>query len=158
MPANPYLTKHESGLTDDPLLGFTYLLDVSGKIQGFFTECTGLGSENEVIEHKVVDEKGHEAIRKIPGRLKWGDITLKRGITASLDMWTWRDEIVQGKVKDARANCTITMLDRKYEAVAKWNVSMAWPSKLAGPSLKSDSNEFGVEEIVIVHEGIHRES
>ena len=115
MPAVPYLTTHEAGLTDDPLLGFTYLLDVGSKCSGYFTECSGLGSENEVVEHKVVDSSGHEAVRKIPGRLKWGDITLKRGITASLDLWTWRDEIVQGNVKAARQNCTITMLDRNYD-------------------------------------------
>lgn len=157
MPANPYLTKHDAGLTNDPLLGFTYLLEVGGKVAGYFTECSGLGSEHEVVEHKVVDEKGHEAIRKIPGRLKWGDITLKRGITEVLDMWTWRDEVVLGNVKSARANCSITMLSRDYKDVAKWHFINAWPSKLTGPSLKSDSNEIGVEEIVIVHEGMYRE-
>jgi hypothetical protein len=39
---------------EDPLVGFSFLLDVGGKISGFFTEVTGLGSENEIIEHKVM--------------------------------------------------------------------------------------------------------
>jgi hypothetical protein len=43
-----------------------------------------------VIEHKVVTEKGQEVVLKIPGRLKWENITLKRGITSSMDIWDWR--------------------------------------------------------------------
>ena len=157
MPANPYISKREDALSEDPLLGFNFKLDLSGKIAGYFTECSGLGSEHEVIEHKVVDEKGHEIIRKIPGRLKWGDVTLKRGITSDLQIWKWRDEVVQGKVKDARKNCTIIMIDRELqEPVAEWTLTNAWPSKVTGPNLKSDSNEFGVEEVTIVHEGISR--
>jgi phage tail-like protein len=158
MPASPYISKHDDSNTEDPLLGFNFRLDLSGKIAGYFTECTGLGSENDVIEHKVVNDNGQEIIRKLPGRLKWGDITLKRGITSDLKIWDWRDLVVKGKITDARVNCSIIMLGRGYDAmVAKWSLVAAWPSKVSGPMLKSDSNEFGVEEVTIVHEGISRE-
>jgi phage tail-like protein len=158
MPANPYLSKREDPLTQDPLLGFNYVLELEGAIAGYFTECSGIGSEHEIVEHKVVDKQGHEIIRKIPGRLKWQDISLKRGITAGLKIWEWRDLMVQGKVGDARKNISITMLDRTYQPVAVWHFANAWPSKVTGPSLKADSNEFGVEEVTIVHEGMYRET
>jgi phage tail-like protein len=74
----------------DPLVGFHYAIEVEGKVSGYFTECSGIGSEHEVIEHKVVDTKGREQIMKIPGRLKWENITLKRGITDNMDIWSWR--------------------------------------------------------------------
>jgi len=148
----------KSGRESDPLTGFTFRLEIEGKLSGFFTEVSGLGSEHEVIEHKVVDEKGHETVYKIPGRLKWGDITLKRGITDKMDIWTWRQSVVDGKVGDARTNCSIIMMDRNYEDVARWDFTAAWPSKVSGPSLKADSNELGVEELVLVHEGITRSS
>jgi phage tail-like protein len=61
-------------------------------------------------------------------------------------------------VADARANCSIIMQDRNYEDVARWDFQNAWPSKVSGPSLKSDSNEFGIEELTLVHEGIARVS
>ncbi|MBN1934277.1 MAG: phage tail protein [Anaerolineae bacterium] len=158
MPANPYLSGNDSPTTEDPLLGFTFKLDLGGKTVGYFTECSGIGSENEVIDHKVVDENGHEILRKIPGRLKWGDITLKRGITSDLTIWEWRDMVVLGKISDARTTCSIHMMARDYSApVASWSFQKAWPSKVTGPSLKSDSNEFGVEEVVIVHEGMSRD-
>ena len=65
---------------------------------------------------------------------------------------------VKGTVKDARKNCSITMLSREYKPVAVWHFTNAWPSKVTGPSLKADSNEIGVEEVTIVHEGMYRES
>jgi len=156
MPANPYIDDHKSKAAD-PLVGFIFKLDLSGKTTGYFTECSGLGSETQVIEHNVVDGSGHEIIRKLPGRLKWGDVTLKRGITDDLDIWKWRDEVVLGNIDTARVHATISMLDRTYsKTIAEWTLKFCWPSKVTGPALKSDSNEFGVEELIIVHEGLAR--
>ena len=141
----------------DPLAVFHYGVEVQGEVTGYFTECSGIGSENELIEHKVVDDKGRESIHKIPGRLKWQDITLKRGITNNMDIWDWRELIVNGQVEDARRNGSVIMYNQKLEEVARWNFENAWPLKVSGPSMKSDSNEFGIEELVITHEGLYRE-
>ena len=108
------------------------------------------------MEHKVVDKQGHEFIQKIPGRLKWGDITLKRGITKTMDFWEWRKEVEEGKITSARINGSIIMYDREYNPAARWDVKNAWPSKLTGPTQKSDGNDFGVEEVVIVFESYKR--
>jgi phage tail-like protein len=157
MPTDPYLGGRDATYEEDPLLGFNFKLDLGGKTVGYFTECSGIGSEHEIIEHKVVDDSGHEIVRKIPGRLKWGDISLKRGITSDMQIWEWRDKVVLGDMKGARQTCSIIMLSRDYsKEVAAWTFANAWPSKVSGPSLKSDSNEFGVEEVTIVHEGMVR--
>jgi phage tail-like protein len=142
---------------EDPLIGYNYRLDVQGKVVGFFTECDGLGSENEIIEHPVVTPEGLEIIMKLPGRLKWGDITLKRGITSNMDAWNWRGEVERGDLESARKNGLIQMMDRNLrDAVAEWTFDAGWPSKLSGPSLGAESNDIGIEEITIVHEGIRR--
>ena len=143
---------------EDPLLGFRFKLDVQGKVTGFFTEIGGVGSETEIVEHKVVDPNTHQdLIQKVPGRLKWGDISLKRGVTSNLDIWDWRAEVEAGDMGAARRNGSITMYDLEGKEAARWNFVSGWPQKVSGPNLKSDSNEFGVEELVIVHEGIKRE-
>jgi len=149
-----------SGRASDPLIGFTFRLEVTGAtaITGYFTECSGIGSENEIIEHKVVDEGGHEIVQKIPGRLKYQDVTLKRGITADMQLWDWRALVAAGTMGSARANMSIIMMDRDYTDVARWDFVNAWPSKVTGPSVKSDDNSFGVEECTIVHEGMIRAS
>lgn len=142
----------------DPLVSFNFGIEVEGIISGYFTECAGLGSESEVIEHKVVGEGGKEVVRKIPGRLKWGDVTLKRGVTTNLDFWEWRKMIEDGNVSTARKNGSIIMYDQEGTPVARWNFERGWPSKISGPSVKSDGNEIVVEEMTIVHEYIKRES
>ncbi len=141
----------------DPLVGFHYKIEVQGEITGFFTECGGLGSETEIIEHKIIDERGVEIIQKIPGRMKYTDITLKRGITDNMDVWKWRKMVEDGDVAGARRNGSIVMFDQKLTEVARWNLRNAWPSKVSGPSLQSDSNAVGIEEMTIVHEGLVRE-
>jgi phage tail-like protein len=141
----------------DPLVGFHFAVDLQGVVTGSFTECSGLGSEQEVIEHKVVNEKGVEMMLKIPGRLKWENITLKRGITESMDIWEWRQQVEDGDVEGARRDGSITMFNQKLEPVARWDFRRAWPVKVSGPQPKTDSNEIGVEELTIAHEYIRRE-
>lgn len=158
MPAEPVISGRGSGLEEDPLLGFNFALELEGSIAGYFTECSGIGSEHEIVEHKVVDKSGHEIVRKVPGRLKWQDISLKRGITSDMQIWEWRDDLVKGDVGSARKNISITMMDRTYSPVAVWHFQNAWPSKVTGPSFKSDDNSFGVEEVTLVHEGMYRET
>ena len=140
----------------DPMVGYQFAIDFGKKVTGYFTECNGLESETEVVEHKVVGPRGQPIIQKLPGRLKYGNITLKRGITADMEIWTWRQLVEQGKIKDARVPGSIVMYDYNYEEVARWQVANAWPSKVSGPQFKADGNEFGVEELTIVHEGFTR--
>ena len=58
----------------DPLIGYQFALEVQGVITGYFTEVGGIGSEQEIVEHKVTAPDGKDVIMKIPGRSKWGDI------------------------------------------------------------------------------------
>jgi len=141
---------------EDPLVGCQFSLEIQGVITGYFTEVSGLGSEHEIVEHKVVDESGHDMVMKVPGRLKWSDITLKRGITSSMDVWDWRKQVEDGDVQGARKNGSVVMYDQSFSQIARWNFSNAWPSKVSGPSLNAQNNEFGIEEMVVVHEGIER--
>ena len=144
---------------EDPLIGFNFSLEVGGgKISGYFTEVSGLGSETKTIKQQVVNNKGQMVVLQVPGRLEWGDIVLKRGITSNLDMWKWRKQVEDGEVDKARMNGSIVMYDQTLSEVARWNFTQAWPSKISGPAPKADSNEIGVEELTLVHEYITRVS
>ena len=141
---------------DNPIQAFYFLLEME-KISGAaFLTVTGIGSENEVIEHKVMGTGGQTVIQKIPGRLTWTEITLRRGVTANTDLWKWRQMVVTGKVKDARTNCSITAYDSTGTEVARWNLIAAWPSKVVGPEMDSAGQNYMIEEMTIVHEGMER--
>ena len=139
-----------------PLIGFHFSLELQGKVKGYFTECSGIGSEHEVAEHKVVSPSGQQIVMKIPGRLKWNDITLKKGITSAMDIWDWRKQVEDGQVEAARCNGSITMLDQTLSPVAQWDFNRAWPTKVSGPTPKSDSNDISIEELTITFEYIKR--
>lgn len=140
---------------NDPVVGFQFILDVAG-LTGYFTEVSGIGSENAVVTHKVVTELGKEVVLQIPGRVEWGEITLKRGLTKNFEFWTWREAVILGTTEEARVDCSITMLARDYTNLVTWNLTNAWPSKLSGPQIASDSNDFTIEELTLVHEGLTR--
>jgi phage tail-like protein len=143
-------------MAEDPVISAWFGVEFQGKVQGAFRECTGLGSENEVVESK--QSNGNFVLQKLPGNMKFNNITLKRGITSAMDMWKWRKLVEQGNVKDARVNGSIIMYNHEGKEVARWNLVNAWPSKLTGPAPNAANNEVGVEELEIVHEGYERVS
>jgi phage tail-like protein len=139
----------------DPVVGFMFALTID-EVTGYFTEVSGIGSENAVATHKVVTEAAKEVVLQVPGRIEWGEITLKRGLTKDFQFWDWRELVITGDIATARRPVTIEMFDRNYNSIVTWNITNAWPSKLSGPSIASDSNDFSIEELTIVHEGLTR--
>ena len=145
-----------TGSRVDPLPVSSFYLDISGQITGTFRECTGLGSESEIMEHKAVLGSGQVVIYKIPGNLKYDNIVLKRGVTDDLQVWDWRKKVEDGKVEEARMSGTITMFNQENTPVAEWTFDNAWPVKVSGPTLNAGGNEIAVEELHIAHEGMAR--
>ena len=140
----------------DGLISSFFSLEITGKMVGAFREVTNLGSENAVVEDKSRGPDGKYIIKKIPGTLKWNDITLKQGLTNNMDMWKWRKLVEEGKIDTARANGSIIMYDTAGTAIARWNLVNCWPSKLSGPAGKADGNEVAVQEMTLAHEGYER--
>lgn len=140
----------------DPLVSAWFGVEFQGAVVGAFRECSGLGSEHEVVRHLASGPDGKQVTQVLPGRLKWNDITLKRGITDSMDMWKWRKQVEDGDITGARKNGTITMFTAKGDAIAKWDFVRAWPNKLVGPTANAANNEVAIEELHITHEGYKR--
>jgi phage tail-like protein len=145
-----------NGNGQDPLVSAWFGVEFQGQLVGAFQECSGLGSENEVVEYKASGPKGEFVIKKVPGRMSWEDITLKRGITSEMDMWDWRKQVEEGNVDDARKNGSIVMFNQAGDEIARWDFFNAWPSKISGPTANAESNEIGVEELTITHEKYER--
>ncbi len=140
----------------DPFVSAWFAIEFQNQITGAFRECSGLGSENEVIESRSSGPDGRIIIKKIPGNMKWNNITLKRGITDTMDMWEWRALVEEGKIDEARKNGAIVMYSHAGMPIARWEFVNAWPSKLTGPTANATANEVAIEELEITHEGYKR--
>ena len=114
----------------DPIMGAFFQVEVEGKFAAVFKACSGIGSVSEVIENKTAGKDGKQVIQKIPGRLKWSDVTLSRGLTTDQSLNPWRQEVIDGRMADARKKCTITVLNRAGQPAAVWDLNNAWPSGL----------------------------
>lgn len=140
----------------DPLVAAYFGVDFQGGVVGAFRECTGLGSESQIVEYRATDEKGRPILIREPGTMKFSDITLKRGITDTMDMWKWRKLVEEGKIEEARRNGTITLYNQKGDPVAQWTLDQAWPAALKGPVYDAKTNEVAIEELTITHQGYRR--
>jgi len=144
---------------EDPLVAFKFGLEIEGKLSGMFNSVSGIGSETEVISQKLVNsDTGETIIRQLPGRLTWTPITMKRGVTSNLDIWKWRQSVVEGKIDEARTNCSIIAYSQDNSEIARWNLENAWPSKVVGPEMDAGSTNYMIEDVTIVHEGVERVS
>lgn len=135
----------------DPYKNFRFLIEIEGIAQAGFAECSGFGSSVEVIEYR---EGGEATPRKLPGRVKVADITLRWGLTDSRELYDWYQSIVNGHV--LRKNGSIVVLDDAGVERVRWNFSNAWPSKWDGPDFDAEGNDVAIETLVITCEGIER--
>jgi phage tail-like protein len=142
----------------DLLRSFVFALESSlgGVEVGTFRKCSGVESETEIIEYKEATKDGKILIRKVPGSMKWGDITLERRIDSSRALWEWRKQVLDGDIDTARRHGSIVIKDSQMTEVARWNFENGWVSKWTGADLDAGSNEIATEKVVICHEGVVR--
>ena len=137
------------GQRTDPFENFRFRVEIEGIQQARFTECTGLGSHIEIVEYREGNEPTG-AVRKIPGRVTYPDITLKWGVTASRELYDWHLAVINGQLQ--RKTGSIVLLDSERKEVLRWNFFEAWPSKWDGPTLSAMSNDVAIESLTITCE------
>ena len=145
---------------DGPLTSL-FVVDVDGELIGRFTEVNGLQLEIDVEEF---EEGGvNSFVHKLPGRMKWPNITLKRGITQSDNLFTWMQKSsgegfsAEGD-KVTRSTLGITMLSQNGSALREWQVEGAIPIKWTGPSFAATDDDALTEELEIAHHGFRAET
>lgn len=134
---------------DAGVLARNFALDVDGLGVIGFTEISGMTSEVEVAEVKQ-NKDGKFVLDKVAGSAKPPTLTIKRPKDASMALWNWHQLALQGKMKDARKNGSITLSDTDLGKVAQYTFQNAWCSKLTTSSLGAGKNEVVMEEATIV--------
>ncbi len=135
----------------NPYSNFNFIVEADGVGEiGAFSEVSGLDSENTPIEYREGMDPVN-APRKLPGIEKYSNVSLKRGITGSLAMWQWRQQ-----VRDASATAPpsktvrVKLLNENHDTgspAMTWVLHGAWPTKITGPSLNAKGNDIAIEQI-----------
>lgn len=127
-----------------------FSVEIDGIQEAVFRECSGLESEIEVLSYEEGGVNDHP--HKLPGRAKFPNVTLKRGVTDSKDLWEWFSGGIQGQIK--RKTVHIILCNAKGEEVRRWTFDGAYPIKWTGPSLNANENAVAIETLELTHEGM----
>ncbi len=141
-----------TGERKDPYRNFRFRVEVEGIQQAGFSEVSGFDASLDVVEYR----EGNQVItaRKLPGLAKYSNITLKWGVTDSMDMYTWMKDSIEGKI--SRKTITIIAINEEGGDVATWQVIEAWPAKYTAPDFKGSASEVAIELLEMAHEGMTR--
>jgi phage tail-like protein len=142
----------------DPLISPRFVVTFGSHLTGSFREVTVVSAETEPAEYKFTDDQGNPGYYAVPGRMKYGHITLKRGMTDDMSMWKWRKQVEDGDIEGARTSGSIFLKDQKGATVAQFDFTNAWPLKVSNPGGNANSNDIVIEEAEIICEGLKRVS
>lgn len=153
----PYTKQNEEKVPPKgPYTGLRFWVQIDGVQVAGFSECTGLSIETEVFEYAEGGNNGF--VHKLPGRAKYSNVTLRRGLDAGQDLYRWYIAGIDG-LKTKRKNISILMYSQGWdEPVARWDLKEAFPVKWTGPDLKTDAGATAVETLEFAHHGINPSS
>jgi phage tail-like protein len=119
-----------------------------------FQECDGLEMTMEI---KTIREGGNNATQiRLAGPMSYGQLTLKRGMTANFDLWDWFGAMLRpggASLRAGRADVIILAPDRHTER-ARFTLSRCIPVKLKAPPLNARDGVIAIEEMQLAYESL----
>ncbi|OLT00500.1 phage tail protein [Pseudonocardia sp. CNS-004] len=140
----------------DPLRKFRFRLEIDGLDQAAFSEVTIGDLASDPIEYREGDEI--PTVRKLSGLTKYANVTLKWGITDSVELAEWHQQIVGGAtlLDEIRKTVVIRMQDEAGNDKAAFEITRAWPCKYDPTDLNATGNEVAIDTLELCNEGIRR--
>lgn len=141
-----------------PYPSYSYLVDLKGprdpeKPLGGFAEVAGIKTELHIAEYRDGNDK-NPWVHKYSGVHTTGDVTLKRGVVDTSDLWDW---ITEARTTGAAAqrDVTITLRDEGNNPVQIYKLYAVTPKSLTGPALNGKgTGDLAIEELVLAPENI----
>ena len=144
--------------TTYPYKKYNYHVVIDSIAVAGFSEVSGFDASIDVIEYR----EGSELInspRKYPGLTKYGNVTLKWGMSNNLDFYTWVQGISTGETatENRMKEVTIHLQDDGHKNIATWKLVSAWPCKYTAPDFNASSSEVAFESVELAFEEMRRE-
>lgn len=147
-------------LRDFPYGQFNFLVDLgTGSTDGpqaGFQECSEIGMAVDVIEYRNGNDKANE-VRKLTGLARYSDVTLRRGIIGSLDLYKWLNQIRNGD-QGAVRTVTIQLQNEDHTQVAMtWQLQRARIVKHVSGPLNARGTDVAMEELTLAYGRLEQE-
>jgi phage tail-like protein len=116
-----------------------------------FSECDGL---EMTVDAKTIREGGNNGeVVRLAGPVSYGQVTLKRGMTANFELWDWFDASVRNPNLRASAEVIIFSADGQSE-LARFVLKRCLPVKLKAPALNAKDGMVAIEEFQLAYEAL----
>jgi phage tail-like protein len=147
-------------LRDRPYGQFNFLVDLgTGNTEGpqaGFQEVSGISQQVSVAEYRNGNHKENSVI-KLTGLNKVSDVTLKRGVIGSLELYKWLNDIRNGN-QNALRNVTIQLQNEDHaDVVLTFKLLRARIVKHTSGPFNAQSGEVAIEEMVLAYERLELE-
>ncbi|OWY64213.1 phage tail protein [cyanobacterium TDX16] len=133
------------------------------QVDAIFLECQGFNRTQDAIEICEVTpnkwgkaRKGEVVRTKLPGNVKSGNLTLRRGMSNSITFWNWFQLVQDGNWSKQRKDASLTIYDQAGKPQARFNLIAAWPTSYKLADVNARSTDIEIEEIEIAFEGFKR--
>jgi phage tail-like protein len=141
-----------------PYGAFNFIVKIGGDEFGGFSDVSGLETELQLAQYRNGNDKTNY-VTKVPGMFTASDVTFKRGLVNSEDMWAWiRASRSPGNGERgvmAKRDVVVTLLDETRKGVQSWKLVNALPMKYTGPTLAAKGGgDVAMEELVLSVESI----
>ena len=147
-------------LRDRPYVQFNFLVNLGdGKTDGAeagFQEMSNVGMEVTVSEYRNGNEK-ENSVRKITGLNKATDVTMKRGVIGSLNLYQWLDDIRNGN-QNALRNVVVHLQNEDHSAIVQtWKLMRARIIKHISGPMNAKGTDVAMEELTLAYERLEME-
>ncbi len=130
--------------------GFRFWVEIDNLLVAAFKECSGLSAEIEVETYQEGGLNDYE--HKLPGRAKFGNVTLTTGLSNSPVLWEWFYNGTMGAF--GRRNVSIVLYAKGSSEKMRWNLTAAYPVNWQGPSFNTEDNSVAVQSLELAHHGL----
>jgi len=148
-------------LRTNPYVQFNFLVDLGDGTgtegpQAGFQELSGIGMEVTVAEYRNGNSK-ENSVTKVTGLNKATDVTMKRGVIGSLNLYQWLDQIRNGD-QNATRTVTIQLQSEDHtEVVQTWKLLRARITKHTSGPFNAKGTDVAMEELVLAYERLEME-
>ena len=140
-----------------PFVAFNFSIEINKGAEpaalcgAAFSECDGLEMTMEV---KTIREGGNNGSQiRLTGPSAYGQLTLKRGMTDSFDLWTWFSDTLADPGLRAEVEVVILAADGQTER-ARFHATRCVPVKLKAPALNAKDGVIAIEELQLAYESL----
>lgn len=138
----------------DPYRNFRFRVEIDGITQAAFSDATIPDSTTAPIDYRDGTDPTHN--RKLSGQTTYGNVTLKWGLTDSMDLYNWRKQVIDKGAQGNRKNLSLVLIDEAGDDKARWNIMEAWPTKYDASDLSAKGAEVVIENLDLVCEEVLR--